>query len=670
MFVFPSPRYRGRCHSPSRAKRGAKLTVSGRTINKLLGYSHSVFAARACTALFAAVCASITISPAVTASTADPQALDWQRWTRTTFAAAAAQDKLIFLDVGIEGCTACRRMAEVTLVDPAVVRRLRRDFVTISVDAEARPDIGDRYSDWAWPALIFMAPDATQVLAIRGNKTPRNFVRILDELIKQHQADGLSADALAPLSAPGERLTTQLDPIREQVRQQIDSRLNETFGSWRRGGIGATSGCRLEHLQFRAHLYENEELARIAQRSAESHLKLLDPVWGGVFQAYFERTDANGKITHGVIPEKRIAGQAQAMGVFAFAYQLTGETRFRNAIGMIDDYLQSWLSSGKGTFYTSQEDEPLNLPVRISARQYWNLRSDHERRQFGIPPIDHGIYTDKNAEVILAYLKAYEATAEPNFLAVANRAARVLIAERLTDDGWILQTGFSARLEDDSRMRPFESPAIPYLSAQAHFGTAILALYGATGDREWLGVAERIAVAMLAELHDEELGGFFAVRAEPGAVLPGRKPLESNALAARFFYDLGVFTKREVFQKVPEATIRATALPQVVAREGKVTAQLGLTLEKMAAAYVEFSIVGDPHDARAVALFDSSRRSYHPRKLVHFEAPGRYPDRGQPALYICNPDYCTVAIEDPQLVAQALSEFHRPAASPYPNFSY
>ena len=587
-----------------------------------------------------------------------------------SFASAAAQDKLIFLDVGIEGCTACRRMAEVTLVDPAVVQRLRRDFVAISVDAEARPDIGDRYSDWAWPALVFMAPDATQVLAIRGNKSPRNFVRILDELIEQHHSGGLTADGLAPLAAPEKPLTTQLDPVRQQVRQQIDSRLNETFGSWRRGGIGATSGYRLEHLQFRAHMYENDDLARIARRSAESHLKLLDPVWGGVFQAYFERTDANGKVSHGVIPEKRIAGQAQAMGVFASAYQLTGEGRFRNAIDMIDDYLQSWLSSGEGTFYTSQEDEPLNLPARITARQYWDLRSDHERRQFGIPPIDHGIYTDKNAEIILGYLKAFEATSEPNFLAVASRAARVLIAERLTDAGWIMQTGSSVRLADDSRMRPFESLASPYLSAQARFGAAILALYGATGEREWLSVAERIAGAMLNELHDDELGGFFAIGPQPGAVLSGRKPLESNALAARFFYDLGVYSKNQAFQKVPEATIRATALPAVVTREGKVTAQLGLTLETMAAAYVEFSIVGNPRDARAAALFEASRRSYHPRKLVHYEAPGRYPDRGQPALYICNPDYCTVAIEDPQQVAHALREFHSPAATAYPSSSF
>ena len=57
--------------------------------------------------------------------------------------------------------------------DETVIDLVNTHFMPIEVDAEARPDIGERYSDWAWPATIFLAPDATQVLAIRGRRLPR-----------------------------------------------------------------------------------------------------------------------------------------------------------------------------------------------------------------------------------------------------------------------------------------------------------------------------------------------------------------------------------------------------------------------------------------------------------------------------------------------------------------
>ena len=147
--------------------------------------------------------------------------IDWYDWELEAFEAAETNNKIIVVNVGMEGCAACARMEAITYADPAVIDLINENFVAIAVDAEARPDIGERYSDWAWPATIFMAPDATQVLAVRGNRLPRNFIPILEDLIAKHVAGTLEPDALSPYAAPPLPAETELTRVRDSVAPSI-----------------------------------------------------------------------------------------------------------------------------------------------------------------------------------------------------------------------------------------------------------------------------------------------------------------------------------------------------------------------------------------------------------------------------------------------------------------
>ncbi|TDJ36377.1 MAG: DUF255 domain-containing protein, partial [Gammaproteobacteria bacterium] len=208
-----------------------------------------------------AVWLMLTLSGAACAA----EDIEWQHWELAAFEAARAQDKVILLSVGMEGCAACARMESLTYTNPGVIDLVNRHFIAIEVDAEARPDIGERYSDWAWPATIFMAPDATQVLAIRGNRLPRNFIPILEDLVARHAAGTLEPDPRSPYAAPPEPAETELSRIRDDLRTQIDRSLNRQYGGWGRNGIGGEqSGSRLRHLYLRAHLYNDAELHDLA----------------------------------------------------------------------------------------------------------------------------------------------------------------------------------------------------------------------------------------------------------------------------------------------------------------------------------------------------------------------------------------------------------------------
>jgi uncharacterized protein YyaL (SSP411 family) len=213
-------------------------------------------------------------------------------------------------------------------------------------------------------------------------------------------------------------------------------------------------------------------------------------------------------------------------------------------------------------------------------------------------------------------------------------------------------------------MRPLVTETKPFLSAQAWFGTALLSIYRATGDEEWLVAADRIGKSALSLLQDEKNGGFFATVPDgTAAIIAPRKPLESNGTAASFYFDLAIYTKDDQYKSVAENAIRGVAQPSIIRREGKITGEFAMALEKVTTSYVEFSIVGDLSHPNAQALFDAGRVVFEPRKLLHYEEPGRYPNRGIPSMYICNPDMCSIPIEDPADVMKQAAAFHGPAAS-------
>ncbi|MFT7459749.1 MAG: hypothetical protein ACI909_002432 [Planctomycetota bacterium] len=591
--------------------------------------------------------------------------IQWQQWGKAPFEKAKSEDKMILLDVGMEGCTACRWMDELTYTNDDVIKLINTHFVAIVADAEGQPDVGERYSDWAWPATIFMAPDSTQVLALSGNRQPANFIPILEELIKKKASNQLEADQLAPYSAPPEPEKTELTAIRDNVRAQLDAQINDEFGGWSRSGISTAGGARLEHLYLRAHMFNNKELEALALLTTEGYIKAIDPVWGGVFvQRFHDNANLPKRFQRlGAVPEKRLSNQANALIAFSNAYKISGDLKYLQAIKDVDRFVSDWMMDVDGTFYTSQEDDAPGLTNEVDTFDYWLLDSSEKREKYGIPPIDHAIYTDKNSQAIMAYAAAYEATTEQAYLETAKRAANSLIKSRMQDDDWILQSLPSASMTSDKRMRKLIVDKKPVLAAQAWFGSALLSLYQVTGEDEWLERASSLGNAMLIHLYDEKIGGFYTTAIdETASIIPPRKPLELNARAAHFFYDLWILTKNDRYAKIPELTLRSVAIKDIISREGKITGQTAMALEKLTAAYVEFSVVGDDEDPATLALFEAGKQAYHPRKLLHYEKTGRYPRREKPAMYICNPDRCSIPIEDPALVATQSDSFRLPAS--------
>ncbi len=95
------------------------------------------------------------------------QPIHWYPWGPEPFAAAAAADKPVLLDVGAVWCHWCHVMDGESYEDPALAELLNRDFVCIKVDRDERPDVDQRYQravqaitrQGGWPLTAFLTPE-------------------------------------------------------------------------------------------------------------------------------------------------------------------------------------------------------------------------------------------------------------------------------------------------------------------------------------------------------------------------------------------------------------------------------------------------------------------------------------------------------------------------------
>ncbi|MEY4373421.1 MAG: hypothetical protein RL219_2190, partial [Actinomycetota bacterium] len=73
------------------------------------------------------------------------QPVDWYPWSNEAFAEAQQRNVPIMLSVGYSSCHWCHVMAHECFEDAEVAAVLNRNFVSIKVDREERPDVDALY---------------------------------------------------------------------------------------------------------------------------------------------------------------------------------------------------------------------------------------------------------------------------------------------------------------------------------------------------------------------------------------------------------------------------------------------------------------------------------------------------------------------------------------------
>jgi uncharacterized protein YyaL (SSP411 family) len=141
-----------------------------------------------------------------------------------------------------------------------------------------------------------------------------------------------------------------------------------------------------------------------------------------------------------------------------------------------------------------------------------------------------------------------------------------------------------------------------------------------------------------------------------------RMPMRGNAEAARLLMKVGRLEEDQALAEKGERALRHFADAAIVKEEGRIVGEYLLAVEEALHEPLHFAIVTAQADDASRALLRAALRVYAPHRLVEVTPPGKYPDLGRPALYICGASFCSPPITDPAAVANKAQPFLKPRA--------
>ena len=595
------------------------------------------------------------VTPAATSVAGGGPSVEMLEVGREVYARARVERRPIVLHLRAGWCHWCHVMEGTTYRDPEVIALLRARFVVMRAEADVRPDLAERYAAQGWPATVVFTPEGEEIVALRGYRPPRLFARILGAIagdIDAGRAPGASlreGERLAAWVGAGRvrGTTTHADagrePDLERVREAVVGQLDRLYDE-REEGWGAPQkypfAAPVEHALLRARLAPDarEREAR-ALRTLAQHARLIDPIWGGMYQ-YSE-----AGVWDRPHYEKIAAVQAGAIDTFALAHLRDGDRRWLAHADDVVRYVRDRLRAPDGAFYGSQDaDAP-----ELAGAGFYAL-DDEERRAVRAPRVDQRVYASTNGQLAAA-LARLSTTADERAaleaLALATTAAERVIATHLGADGLF------AHAEDGSPIR--------HLADQAEMLRAMLALYEASAARVWIERARALADAILTALRAPGGGLHARTRDEAleGTLAERRLPVTENALVARALLSLSRLVDDARYRDEALAALRAVASIPALRALGRKVGEYAIALELATRELVVVHVVGPPGDARTLALRRAALAWDDPRRLVEVASPGqgRYPYPGAPVAFLCGASSCSMPISDPAALAGTGSTF-------------
>ena len=317
--------------------------------------------------------------------------VDWFPWGAEAFARAKAEQKPVFLSIGYSTCHWCHVMAHESFESPAVAEVLNRDFVSIKVDREERPDLDRLYMTYVqqttghggWPMSVWLTPEGKPFHG--GTYFPPEdrhgrpgFVTVLRAISQHWTNERAKIEAGAEEIVQALRRYANEGPAREEKPGEVPAPLHEAAGAAFdkcfqyfyeahdpvRGGFGGAPkfprAATLNFL-FRVAALQGPEseagaeavkmAALTLQRMAEGGIH--DHVGGG-FHRY--SVDAEWHVPHF---EKMLYDQAQIALNCLEARQATGVEAYAWVARGILAYVARDLTHPRGGFYSAEDADSL-----------------------------------------------------------------------------------------------------------------------------------------------------------------------------------------------------------------------------------------------------------------------------------------------------------------------
>jgi len=624
------------------------------------------------------------------------QPVNWREWGDQAFARAREQDKPILLDIGAVWCHWCHVMDRESYENPEVARVINEHYVAVKVDRDERPDIDSRYQtavsaltgQGGWPLTAFLTPDGKPFYG--GTYFPPDdqygrpgMRRVLEAVAQSYKAQREqvleSARKISEALAGVERFPRDGGPASKEVLNSLLESIHGMFDA-RFGGFG--NAPKFPHpgaldLLLETYLHNRQTGLLSVVTSTLEHMGsggIYDQLGGG-FHRY--AVDERWIVPHF---EKMAYDNAGLLGNYLRAYQITGNSFFREIAEGILSFVGNVLSDPQGGFYASQdadfslEDDgdyftwtleeikavldPLEAHV-VSLYYHIDLQGEMQhnpaknvlfvdqpleaiaarlelkpeevveiltsakaklreaRAKRPTPFVDKTIYASWNGMMISALLEAFKT------LGLADARDRALATlDLLLAKAYDPERGMYHSLVNG------QAGVEGLLDDQVFMVAALLDAYEITGAHIYFDRALQLMEITLRRFWDEQGGGFFDAARDLndrlGNLTMFRKPFQDsptpagNSVAVLVLDRLASLAERPDFRAKAEETLALFA--SKAAEYGLFASTYGLALLSHLESPLEVVVVGEPKDERTSELLTAAYQTPRGNKRV-FEVP-------------------------------------------------
>jgi len=561
--------------------------------------------------------------------------IQWRQWGQAPFSEAERLQRPVLLALSAVWCHWCHVMDETTYSDVDVIAYINENFIPVRVDADMRPDIDGLYNQGGWPSTLVLTPAGN---IVRGGTyiLPEDMVSWLKKGVTAYRDDRRGS---------GEKREKKPEQAGEAKPEKAD--LKRTVNTLRsafdrqHGGFGMGQKFpNPEAIDFLLSEFTgsgDEETIEMITLTLDRMAAggIYDDTAGGFFR-YATRSDWSSPHY-----EKMLDLNAGLARNYASASLALGKGSYRKVLGGTIGYIMHNLYDPKtGGFYGSQDAD----------EGYYTAKTRGEPP----PHVDTTIYAGPNAQMITALVAASGATGSKEYLAQAEKAAGFMIRHLYSGE-----KGIYRYYRDGKKNLP------GLLADNVLFGSSLIDLYNATGDRRYIDTANDVARLLAGKFFDSQQGSFrTSIETTPiGPSVPGElmeyNTAVSNLRAAVFLLRISGYQEDEKLKELANRAIARTK--DDCERIGPAAGFCGTAFEWQLRKPLEIVIITSGGPEQFLAAVNSI---YIPRKVVKVlslkkddAAIARLGYPLEESLYLCAGKKCFAAVTEPEKVADEVRKY-------------
>lgn len=520
--------------------------------------------------------------------------VDWHEWNSATLAKAKVENKLIIVSIGYSACHWCHVMERESFESDAVAEVMNKHFICVKVDREERPDIDQIYmlavqimnGNGGWPLNAICLPDQRPIYG--GTYFRKDeWISILTHVAQLWQSEPEKALDYANKLTDAIEKAEKIEPIKDRDLVFGKAHLEEVVKPWINhfdvtdGGYNRAPKFPLPNnwifmLRY-GFLANHQALLQHTGQTLEKMARggIYDQIGGG-----FARYSVDG-LWHVPHFEKMLYDNAQLISLYAEAYQQFNHPPFKDIAEETIAWAFREMQSPEGLFYSAldadsegiegkfyvwdkqeferivgqdasllcqyynvtdagnwEEEETNVLRITISPAdlaQENGLTLEQLKDKIDVaknklltvrekrvrPGLDDKCLVAWNGLMISALADASRILANTDYYVQAKRAMDFILDNMVLPDGGLYRNFKSGKASISG-----------FLDDYAFVIDALLALYNADFDEDWLLEAQSLCNYVLANFTDSDNEMLFYTSAKDEELIARKHEVMDNVIPA------------------------------------------------------------------------------------------------------------------------------------------